>query len=414
MKKALSILLAVLMAFCLFACNASTDDSQSAGSTDGDETAAGSQSENEAESNSSATSEEIASGTGLGFYDPDADYYARDAYKIVYVMSIPSITSEIFGNAFELWGTRLNYEYSNSCANGDNDAYVTNIEVLATQGYDGYLLECDPAIADRVYEVLTELELNWMPAMLPMQDSDGNMLHPYIAMDSYQMGQNETIWLSERATEEWGDIDLTTLGMIGCDYSAVPDIHNRIVGASDKFEELYPEIAETNYWEADGVTTGSMTAEASYNMVGTIMAAQPQIEYWIIASAIDDYAAGAARAADAADKADNTLIISIGGDTLFNEWDSDNTSCWEAAVYTAPMLYTEGMACGLIALIDGTATPETLWPEYINEGAAYATVTLKSEILTYEIYQEYLEWVDYYTGTDVYDYEYSGTEYQPR
>jgi len=416
MKKVIALILTLLMAFSLVACSGTSKTVSPTPSAS--ETVSSSASPSAAVSPAIASDSgktEAANGSGLGFYDPNQDYYSRQPYKIVYmILTPPSITNEIFSNAFKVWATRLNFEFTVSSANNDADAYINNMEIFAAQGFDGFLLDAGSDISARVVDVCSELNLNWMSAMTSLIDADGNLAHPFVSIDNYKLGQSLTTWLYENAKSTWGDFDQSKLGMITCDFSVVSDIVNRTKGAADKFKELYPAIADTNYWNADAATYANMTAEIGYNLVSSILAAHPEIEYWFISSATDDLATGAVRAVEAANKSDNALIISIGGDTLFGEWDSGSISCWKAAVYVAPMLYTEGMICGLIALIDGSATPETLWPQYKEAGEKYATVNLKCEVLTHDNYQEYLEWVDAYTGTNIYNYKYNGTQYQPR
>ena len=75
------------------------------------------------------------------------------------------------------------------------------------------------------------------------------------------------------------------------------------------------------------------------------------------------------------------------------------------------MIYCEGIICGLIALIDGRATPETLWAEHIPEGEKYAEIDIPSVFIEHDNYTEYMEWVDAYTGYNWSHYDYKGTDF---
>jgi hypothetical protein len=53
-------------------------------------------------------------------------------------------------------------------------------------------------------------------------------------------------------------------------------------------------------------------------------------------------------------------------------------------------------AAGIVALIDGRATPETLWEDAKSEayGFDYAVYPLETEVITYDNYEEYFAGID--------------------
>jgi hypothetical protein len=71
---------------------------------------------------------------------------------------------------------------------------------------------------------------------------------------------------------------------------------------------------------------------------------------------------------------------------------------------------------GLYAMMSGQATPESLWPEWINRarGDKYASVLLPTVVITQDMYQSYLMWVDSYTGIHQNNYDVPpGTNFSP-
>ena len=366
------------------------------------------------DASSSSASAGETEGNDTVFYDSSKDYFNRDPYKIVYMTIANSVITQNFSDAFELWGTRLNYDYTYYSANNDTDAYLNSLEVFASQDIDGFLLDSDTALSSRLIDQCSELALVWMPAMTAARDDDGNLAHPSVTLDSEQFGRDMVNWLAEEATAEWGEIDTSKLGFIMLDFTPVAEIHSRAIGAEAQFKELFPDIADTNYFTGDAAVAGTMDAATASTLTSTIMVANPEIEYWLVAGSVDDFGQGAARGAESLGKQDCTLVITIGGTTLISEWDNGSSSCWKASIFSAQMLYTEGMACGLITLVDGEATPETLWPEYIKPGTEYAEVIVPGIMLTQDMYQEYLEFIDSYTGTNLYDYKYNGTQFDVR
>ncbi len=51
---------------------------------------------------------------------------------------------------------------------------------------------------------------------------------------------------------------------------------------------------------------------------------------------------------------------------------------------------TEPIIMGVIAMIAGRATAETIWPEYKPAGQNYPNVVVKSSLLTVDNYKQFL------------------------
>ena len=415
-KKIVALIMAALMAFSLFACSSKDSGSPQTSEPVAPESSApaeiASPSENApAPSEDASVPEEAAAEPG--YYDPNKDYFDRNPYKVGFViLSVPTSMHQMFIDAYGLWGTNLNYELTDFSANDNNDTYISMLETLATQDYDGFFLDFPTEIRDRTLEICEEYELIWFPGLSMVMDDDGNLLHPSLTIDNYGFGSDMTQWLVENAENEWGACDESTLGFMSIDFSVIADIHVRERGAYDKLVELLPDVAENRYFVADGSSVNSFSAETAYNLTGAIFAAHPEIEHWMIASTMDDFAAGAARAAEAADKDGVTLIIATGGTTLVTEWDAGSQSCWKAAIYYEAMLASSTICAGLISMIDGETTKETLWPKWVEDGQTYAKLIAPCHLLTHDNYTEFFEWVDEFTGLELHDYNYNGTQFE--
>jgi hypothetical protein len=72
------------------------------------------------------------------------------------------------------------------------------------------------------------------------------------------------------------------------------------------------------------------------------------------------------------------------------------STCWVSTVYYAQSIFAEPIVCGLIAMLDGRATPEKLWPEWKAPGAKYANVICDTRVLTKDTYKDYLKYIDDY------------------
>ncbi len=356
----------------------------------------------------------ISDESNIGFFDFDVDYTAKPNYKIVYMMSALGVLYDMMDNGFLLWAARLNCDYSSFSSMGDNELYIAALERYAKQGIDGFLLDPDTAIYPRLIEILDEYEIAWMPCMVQATDESGKLLHPCVGFDNTDFGVQMATWSINYAQKTWPNAKASEIGMLSMDFSLSPQVHERTTGAQGIWRKQ--GFPENNFVVVDGATVGDFTEDGGFNLARPAFAARPDIKYWLVCAFMDDYASGAALAAKELGLEDNCVVIDCGGSELIGQWDGGVETSWKAAVYAAQMLFVEPMICGLYAMMDGQATPETLWPDFINKAAGekYAFMKVPTYILTKDNYTEYLEWVDWYTGFDMSSYTYNGTRYPAR
>ncbi len=350
----------------------------------------------------------------VGFFDSGYYYTNNPEYSVMYMMSAEGNIYNAFRNSFKSWADKLNCTYDDFSSRGDNDLFLESLETYTLAGTDGFLLDADSALYPRISELMTELNVPWMSCMTQALDDNGQKAHPAVIYDNYDIGAKMAQWTIDYAKKTWPDADPAEIGMLSLDFSIAPALHDRTVGAQDVWNEAYPD-QESNFYVGDGVS-GPLDSNTAYVLSSAAFASDPDIQYWLICACIDDYANGAAQAAEAAGIDDRCVVVTCGGTPLMEQWDAGQESCWKAALYTDYALYSEPMICGLYAMMNGDATAETLWPEWINKNAGdtYASVQLPMVFITQGNYTEYLEWVDSYTGFNNYDYAYGGTQYELR
>jgi ABC-type sugar transport system substrate-binding protein len=310
--------------------------------------------------------------TEIGYFDPDADYTQNKQYKVVYMVGSLTSLTQSFSDAFRMWAGRANCDYTDYSANNDADGFITSMEVFAQQGYDGFILDPEITIYQRVADVCDELQLTWMPGMGAFRDEEGLLEHPCVGFDNMQYGRDMAEWLIAYAQENIEEFDPASAGFISLDFSAVTQIHERTEGERQVWSETFPEYAD-KFFVGDGITTGQLTSDAALNMTAGIMTGNADIQFWLIGACADDYADGAARAAESLNKQDTSVCSTIGGTSLIAHWDAGEDSCWKSAIYTANALYTEPIFMGLYALMNGDATPETLCPNGLTTARAKST-----------------------------------------
>jgi ABC-type sugar transport system substrate-binding protein len=322
---------------------------------------------------------------------------------------------DMFDHAFSQWAERANVEYNNWCANADGDLFVTTIETMAGQGVDGILSDADMTIYPRVNEVMNDMGMPYMPVMGAPLDQDGRLMHAYCGFDFYMYGEQMANWVIDYWEQNFPEATLENSAMLCLDFSISENLTVRIDAARDVWNARYPGN-EDKFYVADGASTGLLNSDTGYNISGPVIAAHPEVDYWIVCGLLDDYADGCARALELAGKDAKAVITVMGGSGLINHWDAGEDSCWKSACYTAETVYAEPIFFGLYDQVRGLVTNDQLWPDWINhsKGDEFASLQLPSFFITKDNYQEYMEWCDAYTGINRSDYPYNGTQFSAR
>ena len=138
------------------------------------------------------------------------------------------------------------------------------------------------------------------------------------------------------------------------------------------------------------------------------MTRHPEIEYWLVFAEFDDMAKGAAAAAETMGLADTTCIAAFGGSSLLSQWDAGIEDSWKVACYLPTSMYTEPIVGALYAFMNGDATPDTLWPNWVDvhdcggDDHSYASRMLPYYWVENHNYKSIVKWGDIYAGTNYY------------
>jgi hypothetical protein len=204
MNKALSILLALVMAVSLFACNKTTppattapavpDENNPVTTPDADNPDAPDVPETPIPENNPGKQYPNANPDGsvnldtIAHFDDSYDYTQNEKFKIAYIAFANMSLYERSANAFEHWATLFNMEWAGFfSADGDNDLFLTNFLELIDQGVTGFILDPDTVIFQFILEILeNHPEVKWMSCVSPPRDGatganaplGGNLLHP--------------------------------------------------------------------------------------------------------------------------------------------------------------------------------------------------------------------------------------------
>ena len=420
MKRIVALVFAVLLAVSLFtACNKPASDETSASPSQSAAAQESTAPESAAPQESAAHSDETdvspaASSTGywngpdwivdpapphgdVGWYTDDVDWFARDPYKIAFIYSQAFALTDMESQSFKRWSERVNFEYAEFNGNQDNELFLNHMEVCASQGWEGMILQPDATIGIRVDELADELGIAWMPGVTPIVDEDNNLLQPMVTLGTKYQADLANDFLIDNYKTYWGDIEIdpSTLGYMCLTIASNPILKAVYDYSLVGIEEAYPGV---QIFDGDCINFG-VSADAGYQVASATMAAHPEIEHWFITTVLEDYAQGAAQAASSLDIEDKVLICSNGANILIPLFEQNAAGkSWVSGVYYAQDIFCEPLVCGVIAMLDGRATPESLYPEWKAPGATYANILCETKVVTKETYQDYLDYIDEYVN----------------
>ena len=397
MKKTFALLLAILMALTLFACNKEEVTDSPGSNSPASDSPSASASSNTSTSPEASTSAETSQApqaggdpsvneNAIGFFTDGVDPYSRKTYDIVWAYMRPMALFLNIGTALEELEPILNFKKTEYCANSDIDAMIQTIELYADQGVDGFIIVIDASANLRIKEVLDDTGIPYVGILNTVRDSNGNHIVPVIGHDNTRIVNEIGEWLFANYKNYWGDIDTSKIALLSFDFSPNVDFHERHVAAIDVFQRLIPNNA--GIFEADGVT-GGLNEETGYELASAILSSNPQIEYWFIISGLELYAQAATRVAESLGIDDHTLISCVDVIVLSAAWESGYEGCWVSALGNDPIQFAAPASCGLISMINGTSTPETLWAGRRGANDMRTFYQVSHDVLTIDTYQDY-------------------------
>ena len=402
MKKTAIFLLAIVMVCSLFSCAGtgsnssgnSTAPAASSGTPSPSASAPVSPSATVAASPSASTQVSTApTGTKItadyiGLTDDGVNASSRKTYNLVYEYPTPLAIQDNINKALEQYSKKLNYSLKPQCANIDLDKFIQDLQVAIDAGTDGFLICADPTISIRINEVLTEAEKPYVALLNTMRDDKGTVIAPCATMDGIAAGAAEAQWLYDNYKKYWNDIDTKDLGLISFTLSVAPDLDARSKGSIDLYKALFPD--NNNVFIADTIVASNfMDPQAAYDLASQIITAHTEIKYWFVTSPMDQYAQGAARAVESLGLSKNVLVTSVGSDILSSEWDNGYSGCFVSCLGVTNHQYSAAGICGLINLLDGKATADTLWPDKKTDGDKFATYYISTQMITKDTYKQY-------------------------
>ena len=308
-------------------------------------------------------------------------------------LSTATTYTQMINDNFTKWGTVFNYEAVIYNANMDYDGYINQIQVYGDQGFDALLVGMDIALVPRIYDLTQELQIPAVGMPTAFTDESNHITWPSVQQDDTANSTMGIEWLNDNYKNYWKEpLDQSKLGCIVITFSPVAGIDARVPGYRDTFKKMYPEAAD-NYFLCDLVQNANgFSNQAANEMVAATISANTHISKWFICCCVDDWAVGAERAVESLNKNGDVLIVSCQADAFINEMSTNPVnSSYVAACALSTVELTGFCAANLVAILEGRATAETIWPEYIAQGDKYPCIYVKGTMITKDTYQD---WID--------------------
>lgn len=296
--------------------------------------------------------------------------------------------------ALKKLGEEENFELLSADANRDINAQLSQIDTAVEQKIDGAILfVVDENSAPAAVEKLDGAKIPVIGESMKLQDGSENNIAPYVELDSYNVGVKCAEWVTQNYKSCGADFsDLSKVGFIANTNSKYrPDVL-RTDGFREAFVKAFPDLPQSNIFMADcaAEATSNDNTEASYKRVATILSSNPDIEYWVIMGAVDNYAMGACRAVEAAGVEDHTILVSAGGELAVKEWANGSGKSWRAVCYYDAMDFAKVIVDGMMSILRDGKSPTEIYPDHKQADQKYAAVKITGNMCTSEDYQQYV------------------------
>lgn len=422
MKKALALLLALLMVISLVACGSKTDDSAKEPETnkpaDADTNEPADDGNSDTPDAATATPNMNEDGTmnldKIAHYDQNYDYSQNEKFKFVYMAWNADILYQQSADAYEHWCSKYNLDWQGFISAGnDGDMFMTNLQTYLDQGCEMFVMDPDITVFPTIADMMSNYpDVVWMSQMGTARASmpDGDMLAPFVGFDFYNAGVVCAEKLIEWKEANHPDVPWSEFGFIGLTLTLSPPLHLRTLGAQEAFMGI-EGVTEDQYFEIDVASFG-LTLQGAVDGTTPVLTTN-DYKYWLIFGNIDDLAMGAAQVVDQMGLTDNCCIDCIGGPGLQTQLDAGQHTAFRYAYATPNLLYAEPIIGALYSFKMGWATPDTLWPSWVKasdhggEGHSYANLLLPSWFIDESNYKDFYAWTDMYADCDYYGYDQS-------
>lgn len=375
MKKVISIMIVmVLLLIFVAGCSGSGATTAESASASADATKA------EASAAESASATVAAAG---GEDEITIGYLAKNM-SIQWIQNMEAATEEL--------AKQQGFKFVVADAESSAEKQMTQMQSFISDGVDGmFILVADVGTASAMATTASDAGVPLIGDSLRLADDQGNLVAPAVELYSYECGHMAGEWIIQNYKSigfnfgDFADVAFCTI-----DNTTQPNAGQRCEGAEAAWLEGFPNFPQEQIIRADVAADSSQGADAAFNQISSLVAANPQYKTWVVVPAVEDYGVGAARAVEAAGLDGSTIIVGIGGERAVEEWEGGLTKCWYASVYYEAKDCATLIIEGLMDVIKNGKDPKDLYPEFKEDGQDYAAAKFTGRIVTPDNYKEYI------------------------
>jgi ABC-type sugar transport system substrate-binding protein len=284
------------------------------------------------------------------------------------------------------------FEFVVADAESTAEKQMTQMQTFISDGVDGmFILVADVGTAPAMAQTAAEAGVPLIGDSLRLADDQGKLVAPAVELYSYECGHMAGEWIAQNYKSIGFDFgDYSEVAFCTIDNSTQPNAGQRCEGAEVAWTEGFPDFPQDKMMRADVAADSGQGADAAFNQISSMIAANPQVKTWVIVPAVEDYGVGAARALEAAGLDTSSIIVGIGGERAVEEWDGGLTKCWYASVYYEAKDCATLIIQGLLDVIQNGTDLKDLYPEFKEDGQDYAAAKFTGRMVTPDNYKEYV------------------------
>ena len=351
----------------------------------------------------------------IAHYDINYDYFQNERYKCTYIAQAGGPLYQMSADAYEHWAPLYNMEWAGyQSSNGDADLYMVMLQNALDQGVRCFILDPDTTIMPTVIELMNRYpDAAWLTQMAAPRDGTsgagippgGNMINNYVGFDNYDAGYQVSKWVLDWKADNLPNVDWEDIGFICMAFSVSPPLNERVQASRDLW--VATTGSDRNFFAPDTATYG-IDVQGGLDAVGPVITTNTDIQYWLVNGLIDDFAIAAATVIDQQGLTDNSCVACFGGSGWVSQTDAGVHDSFRAALFTAQNLYAEPIIGGVYSFLQGWATPDSIWPSWVKwddhgvSGHTFSQLRLPTVWLLPDTYKHYLAWTDMYANASAF------------
>lgn len=251
------------------------------------------------------------------------------------------------------------------------DTFLAALDNVIAQGVSG-VLTCvpDQKLSKATLDRLKAANIPVIACDDALQDESGKSMAPFVGIDAGQIGKDMSTWAVEYVKKNNFIKDKESTGLLLMTVDQVSSCLPRTAGQLEIWKKDMADFSEKNIIKSDynGETEKAFTAAAG------VLTANPKIKSWIVMTVNDEGAAGATRALEQANLANNSIVVGLGGYLAKGEFKKEKSAFIASAFIDANDI--------------GASSAKEMMEFILNKTEIPADYRIKAKMVTKDNYKE--------------------------